>query len=194
MSPRKGPKPWPYKNLVGKIIGKLTVVSIAPRKKAWTMYYCDCACGREGIVAYSTHLIRGIVQSCGCDRPKGENHAQWTGFGEISGGNWNKISRSNRSGNRRAREGITFELDIQYGWNLFLEQGRRCALTGQILIFSNKSSENTASLDRIDSTKSYVVGNVQWVHKDVNKMKNVYSQDYFINTCTLVAGLHSVKI
>ena len=29
----------------------------------------------------------------------------------------------------------------------------------------------TASLDRIDSKKGYIEGNVQWVHKNVNKMK-----------------------
>lgn len=44
----------------------------------------------------------------------------------------------------------------------------------------------TASLDRIDSSKGYIKGNIQWVHKDINKMKNNYNQAYFINLCALV--------
>lgn len=38
-------------------------------------------------------------------------------------------------------------------------------------------------LDRIDSSKGYIEGNVQWVHKDVNMMKQNYSQKYFIEMC-----------
>jgi hypothetical protein len=41
--------------------------------------------------------------------------------------------------------------------------------------------------DRIDSSKGYVVGNIQWVHKHINKMKNKYPQDHFIEMCRLVA-------
>ena len=28
---------------------------------------------------------------------------------------------------------------------------------------------------------------MQWVHKDVNIMKNIFSQEYFVNICRLVA-------
>jgi len=45
----------------------------------------------------------------------------------------------------------------------------------------------TASLDRIDSSKGYVKGNLQWVHKDINMMKNHYNQKYFIEICKKVA-------
>ena len=47
--------------------------------------------------------------------------------------------------------------------------------------------KTTASLDRIDSNKGYVEGNVQWVHVDVNYMKLDYDQDYYINICRLIA-------
>ncbi len=45
----------------------------------------------------------------------------------------------------------------------------------------------TASLDRIDSTKGYTLDNIQWIHKDLNKMKMNFANDYFIKTCKLVA-------
>jgi hypothetical protein len=45
---------------------------------------------------------------------------------------------------------------------------------------------NLASLDRIDSKKGYVEGNVHWVHKDVNMMKRNFTEEYFINLCETV--------
>lgn len=43
--------------------------------------------------------------------------------------------------------------------------------------------ETTASLDRIQNDKGYIEGNVQWVHKDINRMKNIFEQNYFIDIC-----------
>ena len=48
-------------------------------------------------------------------------------------------------------------------------------------------SKTTASLDRIDSSKGYTTDNIQWVHKDINIMKNDYGNDYFIEICKKVA-------
>lgn len=53
---------------------------------------------------------------------------------------------------------------------------------------SSKSELSDKSLDRIDSKKGYVVGNVQWVHKDINRMKNTFPQDYFIQVCKQIAA------
>ena len=44
----------------------------------------------------------------------------------------------------------------------------------------------TGRLDRIDSKKGYVPGNVQWVYKPVNMMKWKLSQKEFIHICHLV--------
>lgn len=71
-----------------------------------------------------------------------------------------------------------------------MTQNKKCALTGRKIVFVprgksiNKTrTETTASLDRIDSNKGYVVGNVQWVYKKINMMKQGYSQDEFILLC-----------
>jgi len=55
------------------------------------------------------------------------------------------------------------------------------------MIVYNHNSSVTASLDRIDSKLDYRKTNVQWVHKDINMMKRVLKQDYFIKLCTDVA-------
>jgi hypothetical protein len=69
---------------------------------------------------------------------------------------------------------------------LFVETyNGQCALTGWDL--SMGYSDCTASFDRIDSSKPYEPGNVQWVHSMVNMCKNKYSQDKFISMCKAVS-------
>ena len=50
-----------------------------------------------------------------------------------------------------------------------------------------RDRSHTASLDRIDSSLGYTIGNVQWVHKHVNVMKNIYPQNMFLFICCEVA-------
>lgn len=66
--------------------------------------------------------------------------------------------------------------------------GPRKDLTGCELILPPTSEKSgTASLDRIDSTKGYVVGNVQRVHKSVNMMKQSLPNHIFIDWCQKIA-------
>ena len=83
---------------------------------------------------------------------------------------------------------LSFTLTPEYLWLLFEEQDYRCALTGWPIGWAEVGSNHTASIDRIDSDKGYVVGNVQLVHKDVNMAKQQYSQEYFIEMCEAVAN------
>ena len=75
-------------------------------------------------------------------------------------------------------------------WELFEAQDKRCALSGVPLKFStnirDQRGTQTASLDRIDSSKGYVLGNVQWVHKKVNIMKNVMPEVELLEWCERV--------
>ena len=112
--------------------------------------------------------------------------AMWKGHGEISGRYWHTTYV------KAIERELKFEISIEYAWDLFLKQNRRCALTGVLLEFRNSNYKRkkvmlVASLDRIDSSKGYSIGNVQWIHKDINKMKQSFSQDYFKEMCILVA-------
>lgn len=83
---------------------------------------------------------------------------------------------------------LQFNITKEYVYELFLKQNRKCALSGIDIKFANTSKEHltgftTASLDRIDSSKGYVEGNVQWIHKDINKIKNNISQERFLELC-----------
>ena len=96
---------------------------------------------------------------------------------------WSFLSFWNRIVTRFKEVNIT----IQEAWDLFLEQDRKCALTGLDIVFGPRDKGgNTASLDRIDSTKGYIKGNVQWVHKDINRMKFDLNQERFIELCKKV--------
>ena len=89
------------------------------------------------------------------------------------------------------RRSIDFEEDVssEYLWGIYLNQGGLCAYTGLPILFpvnSYKRKTGTASLDRINSSKGYEVGNLQWVHKDINQMKGSLSHFEFINFCKLI--------
>ena len=113
-------------------------------------------------------------------RRAGKYNKCWTGYKDLSGKYWAIITCS-----ARLRK-LKFDVDRKYLYDLFEQQNRRCALTNLPLTLG-RLEEQTASLDRIDSLQGYVKGNVQWVSKEVNIMKNKFGQDYFVNICKLVA-------
>lgn len=176
-------------NKFGKLLAK---EEVKERKSGGIRYKCLCDCGNTH-EAFATHLRRGLITHCGCTPHRGSKHHQWTGIGEISGDFWyNHVVRSAngdifRKGNRKPKE---LTITLKEGWDIFLKQDRKCALSGLDLFFPKQSKDKTynASLDRIDSSKGYIQGNVQWVHKDVNIMKNKYKQEYFLEMCKLISN------
>jgi hypothetical protein len=85
---------------------------------------------------------------------------------------------------------LTFELTIEYLYDLFLKQNRKCKISGIDIKFRKLGEPKdftTASLDRIDSSKPYIENNVQWLHKRVNVMKSNLSDEEFINICKTIA-------
>ena len=83
------------------------------------------------------------------------------------------------------RRNLRVKITAEFIWRLYLAQYRKCALTGWAIGFDTVSGV-TASLDRIDSAKSYIEGNVQWVHKDVNLAKMDFPQEVFVKICRAV--------
>lgn len=64
-------------------------------------------------------------------------------------------------------------------------QEGRCAYT-KLPLLATANQFNTVSLDRIDSDKGYIVGNIQLVCAAINKMKQEYPEDLFILLSLLV--------
>jgi ribosomal protein S14 len=82
--------------------------------------------------------------------------------------------------------GIEWSVEFEDLADLLIEQDFKCALSGTPIQAMEIS--NNASLDRIDSSKGYVKGNVQWVLSEINMMKQQYSQERFIELCCAVAN------
>lgn len=143
---------------------------------------CRCKCGRVGTMAVYA-FTSGSSRQC-------KKCANWTGFGDISGSYWTSLIRG------AIKRGLKFTVTIEYAWDIFIKQNKKCELSGLDIDFQrNRSkavkSNQTASLDRIDSTKGYEIGNIQWVHKDINNMKLNHTQEYFIDLCKKIAEKHS---
>lgn len=177
------------RDISGQKFGKLTAVKdVARSRNGHVRWLCDCDCGNTKSIL-STHLVSGKIKHCGCvKRPTGPKHKQWAGCGDISGGFWNQIQRG--ANGEKGRKKLEFSITIEYAWSLFEKQKSKCALSGVDINLNRTFGKftGTASLDRIDSGIGYVVGNVQWVHKDVNRMKNSYDQEYFIDVCKKIAS------
>ncbi len=172
--------------LIGKRYGEWEVLSSHSKSRSGaTRYFCRCSCGTEKDVL-SSHLVQGQSLSCGCLRLKGKEHKSWTGHEGITGQQWGQILRSaNGSKGRRLLE---FTITIEYAWELYVKQKGLCALSSlPITLRTGWTNPGNASLDRIDSGKGYIPDNVQWVHKDINLMKNKLNQEYFISLCQQVA-------
>lgn len=157
-----------FENKIGDKNGAITILELI--KGPWgsgqeSKLKIRCDCGKEKLISTSNYIR---TKSCGaCGYNTGENNRSFTGYKEIHGKTFYRIKKL------AAQRSIEFKLTIEELWDLFLKQGRKCAISGRDIKFAQKtdSKERTASLDRIDVEKPYQIGNVQWVHKDMNEFK-----------------------
>ncbi len=70
---------------------------------------------------------------------------------------------------------------------LLIAEARYCALSG-IRLSHKISNRHAPSIDRINSSKGYVPGNIQIVSTIVNQMKNVLTNREFKSICKKVVG------
>lgn len=193
--------PVPEAELKNAQIGKLTLlekvfVEVAGGKQpAWR---CWCECNTEKVIRQSS-LLAGLTASCGCQTAKsGSGSTNWEGCGELPKRHYSIVKSV---ANKR---GLEFAVSLEYLWDLYRWQGGKCLLTGLPIEFSSLRADEaqTASLDRIRSSTGgfecgraligeklgYVPGNVWWVHKIVNVMKNAFSLKEFVEICKLVTA------
>ena len=159
-------------------------------------YMLKCACGYIG-TRRKDFVDQGKSKECkSCSAKRTASKygtpIPFSGCGKLSKTFYSTIK------NGAKRRNIDFNVSIEYLWELFVAQQEKCALTGQEIILSTSIKNTnpnwdviTASVDRIDSTKGYEAGNIQWVHKEVNRLKNNYSMADFIKMCKLVAAHHA---
>lgn len=172
-------------SLVGKVFGMLKVLSFSHQKVQGGSYFwfCRCECGKTKAINASS-LRKGRTKSCGCRlMTTGSNSQNWSGFGKIGKVFFKKIEISAKGRN------INFNITIEYIWELFLNQRGICALSNLPIRFpKRRSDEGTASLDRVDSSKGYEPGNLQWTHKKINMLKLALPEDELFSYCEMIAN------
>lgn len=196
--------------IIGTKYGNYEVISDQVGIKNSRSYFLvKCSCGKEQYVR-SDILKSGTAKNCKfCHNKKNYdknielglmNHLGYTtgqhqGVGDLTKTHLSRIKLGAKARNIEWSKDLT----IDYLWELFLKQNKKCALSGMDICLKkdkhtpiNNVKKNidyttfTASLDRIDSSKPYTKENVQWVHRNINIMKNSYNQDYFIDLCSKV--------
>lgn len=172
-------------DLTGLTFGRLTCLELSGFHGKHRQWLCRCSCGKE-LKILATNLVSERSRSCGCwGHSSGDTSIHWSGCGDISGRYWGMLKRGAQQRN------IKFDIKIEDAWELFIQQKRLCALSGLELKFYESVKTRlgqTASFDRIDSKIGYINGNIQWVHKDINLMKNNLDQDRFLYLCKLIAA------
>lgn len=122
---------------------------------------CKCICGNI-CEPRLENVLNKKTMSCGCMQNVSRNGLLkkyspcYKGIEEISGQYLNDIKRF------AIRRNKIFNLTKEYLWDLYIKQNKKCSLSGLDIVFGPgfASYLTTASLDRIDSSKGYIEGNV----------------------------------
>lgn len=195
---------------IGEIFGNYIVIDndIELSKDYKVKYHVKCSCGKiEFVRGYFLRKGRQICcKSCrskinyqnaiNTNKKIGFIKYGHSGVGDITKSVYGVIKR-----NAKRRNFIwSKELTIEYLWNLYLQQNKKCALSGLDIYFTDKRIGGNinyqfmnASLDRIDSSIGYTKDNIQWVHKDVNMMKLNHSEKYFIDLCKKISEYNKIS-
>lgn len=190
---------------VGKRYGALTIISEETSRSndKKVLFKVRCSCGKEQFIRpYFLEIGR---QTCCKECRSRINYYKAVGSNTKVGfiklhhegiGNFTRTTYSYFKRNAK-RRGVSWsdELTIDYLYDMLLKQNKKCALSGvDIDLTEVRKASNvdfllmTASIDRIDSSKGYTPDNIQWVHKDVNRMKWAFPQERFIEMCKLITN------
>lgn len=140
------------------------------RKNPDAKFYCSLSCsgkqngrhliGRYPFIAGSVHHKKAIEAA----KNKNTKH-----IGLLK--HLNEIIR------RAKRRDPSHNLTMDYLIDLWKEHNQRCALSNIPIMFDAPDFVQMASLDRIDSSVGYIVGNVQFVSCSINWAKSTMSDD-----------------
>lgn len=84
-------------------------------------------------------------------------------------------------------KGLEFDLSNRFLTELWDKQYGRCALSGAELGYIG-TGWSAASIDRIDPSKGYVEGNVQWTCWRANDAKANMTNEDFVSMCRAIAA------
>ena len=161
----------------------------------------ECSCDNCGITFEKplTEIVRNekLNRQNFCSRTcVGKNNIK--NFGDRE----NNYNISNHSNNNRdeytgfrdflrriKRREHEYNVDLKYLKEVW-DKSNVCVYSGVILVLPTHLKNNnpliTASIDRIDSTKGYVKGNIQYISITSNHAKNSMSHEQMLEFCRLI--------
>lgn len=149
-------------NLVGRVFGRITVVSLSHSDRGKRFWRCRCACGAEKITR-TQYLMAGKVQSCGCLR-RDVTRRRVTTHGATAAatrrreyGIWNGM-------NQRCTNPNIDRFSCYGGRGIHVCEEWRTSFE-RFFADLGPSPSRTHSLERIDNDGHYEPGNVRWATK-----------------------------
>lgn len=164
----------------GYKFGTWTVMSKGQYFGAQIKYLVQCDCGNTRYMPASQIMNPNKYQTCRrCSSGKILSNFRESFIHNLKK---NALYRKKHFG-----EDVTPE----YLYSLLEKQDFKCALTGDTLLPEDNSLDHERkdlplSLDRIDSSKGYIKGNLQWVTKRVNLMKGEMTMAELLETCSKI--------
>lgn len=163
---------------IGDVFKNWTVIKGPILKNQTILYEAKCKCGR--IRLFTPAELMNPNKAFMCQKCAGIKRGQEASikngmFGKLTQSKFSKLERTAKARN------INFCVTKEDLWNKFISQKQKCAITGEFIEDINK-----ASLDRIDSSKPYVIDNIQWVTKQANLSKHIMSMNELIEFCKKV--------
>lgn len=152
--------------LEGEVFGRLTVLDYLGRKDYGKykrhVYLCRCECGNDVAVAQLS-LQKGATKSCGCLRK--EMAAERN---RSHGMSYDPRYEMWYNASRRGKE---FTISIE---DIHIPD--KCPVLG-IPLSKGKGSmtDNSPSLDRVDSSRGYTPDNIRVISFRANRLKNSFS-------------------
>jgi hypothetical protein len=156
-------------------------------KNGVVKFLCQCCVCDGWSFETGARLTKNRNKRCKCSLQGGNQHGNWGGYGEIPAGYTKKVQL------HAVEHGREYKLTLEFLWDLFLRQNRKCALSGVPIGFKTNKVKGNASLDRKDSGCGYLENNVQWLDAMTNWMKQDYSDDQFIQRCREVHYFNPVN-
>lgn len=169
-----------YKNEINNVYGKLTVLEFAGTNKNVTFWKCKCECGGE-VTTTGSRLRNGQCKSCGvCDIQR-KTHPDSPMLRHFRGMNRGAKSRG-------------LEVDLSFDeYKEIVKQ--RCGYCDSPILDTHyaysrrrysKGKEFDVNaefngIDRMDSSKGYIKGNMISCCSMCNRMKSDFESDIFLN-------------
>lgn len=137
-------------------------------------------CFRDGLKKY-----RSRCKSCILSKSKINGHAIYVSKAKKRSESHKNFISGILNHAAKRKQNLGFNIDLMYILSIYDTQCGKCALSGVDMTFlaGNGRVQTNISIDRIDSSKGYIRGNVQLVCNTVNRMKQDMTEVDFRGWC-----------